>query len=49
MGVKALEDVLDLRHVNPQNIVYNMTTVNKHGVVTLEDKTGAHILLSLSI
>ncbi|XP_067086308.1 DEP domain-containing protein 1A [Osmerus mordax] len=39
LGVTALEDVLDLRHVNPQNIVYNMTTVNKHGVVTLEDKT----------
>ncbi|XP_062308806.1 DEP domain-containing protein 1A isoform X1 [Osmerus eperlanus] len=39
LGVTALEDVLDLRHVNPQNIVYNMTNVNKHGVVTLEDKT----------
>ncbi|KAF3835452.1 hypothetical protein F7725_028010 [Dissostichus mawsoni] len=27
------------RYVNPQNIVHNMTNVNKHGVVTLDDKT----------
>uniref|UniRef100_A0A673ZJB0 DEP domain containing 1a n=1 Tax=Salmo trutta TaxID=8032 RepID=A0A673ZJB0_SALTR len=39
LGLTSLEDVLDPRHVNPQNIVYNMTNVNKHGVVTLEDKT----------
>uniref|UniRef100_A0A4W5JKI1 DEP domain containing 1a n=1 Tax=Hucho hucho TaxID=62062 RepID=A0A4W5JKI1_9TELE len=39
LGLTALEDVLDPRHINPQNIVYNMTNVNKHGVVTLEDKT----------
>uniref|UniRef100_A0AAZ3SS79 Rho-GAP domain-containing protein n=1 Tax=Oncorhynchus tshawytscha TaxID=74940 RepID=A0AAZ3SS79_ONCTS len=39
LGLTSLEDVLDPRHVNPQNIVYNMTIVNKHGVVTLEDKT----------
>ncbi|CDQ68430.1 unnamed protein product [Oncorhynchus mykiss] len=39
LGLTSLEVVLDPRHINPQNIVYNMTTVNKHGVVTLEDKT----------
>ncbi|CDQ62198.1 unnamed protein product [Oncorhynchus mykiss] len=39
LGLTALEDVLDPRHINSQNIVYNMTHVNKHGVVTLEDKT----------
>ncbi|KAM6963137.1 DEP domain-containing protein 1A [Aplochiton taeniatus] len=39
LGLTALEDVLDQRHVNPQNIIYNMTRVNKHGVVTLDDKT----------
>ncbi|XP_024277337.1 DEP domain-containing protein 1A isoform X1 [Oncorhynchus tshawytscha] len=39
LGLTALEDVLDPRHINSQNIVYNMTNVNKHGVVTLEDKT----------
>uniref|UniRef100_A0A8C7N5X6 DEP domain containing 1 n=1 Tax=Oncorhynchus kisutch TaxID=8019 RepID=A0A8C7N5X6_ONCKI len=39
LGLTSLEDVLDPRHINPQNIVYNMTIVNKHGVVTLEDKT----------
>ncbi|KAM9529886.1 DEP domain-containing protein 1A-like isoform 1-T1 [Salvelinus alpinus] len=39
LGLTSLEDVLDPRHVNPQNIVFNMTNVNKHGVVTLEDKT----------
>lgn len=40
LGVSSLDDVLDQYHVNPQNIVHNMTKVNKHGVVTLEDKTG---------
>ncbi|XP_021454838.2 DEP domain-containing protein 1A isoform X2 [Oncorhynchus mykiss] len=39
LGLTSLEVVLDPRHINPQNIVYNMTIVNKHGVVTLEDKT----------
>uniref|UniRef100_A0A3P8ZZA7 Rho-GAP domain-containing protein n=1 Tax=Esox lucius TaxID=8010 RepID=A0A3P8ZZA7_ESOLU len=39
LGLTALEDVLDPRLVNPQNIVNNMTKVNKHGVVTLDDKT----------
>ncbi|CAG5863224.1 unnamed protein product, partial [Menidia menidia] len=39
LGVKSLNEVLDQRHVNPQNIIHNMTKVNKHGVVTLEDKT----------
>lgn len=40
LRVSSLDDVLDQDHVNPQNIVHNMTKVNKHGVVTLEDKTG---------
>lgn len=40
LGLSSLDDVLDQYHVNPQNIVHNMTKVNKHGVVTLEDKTG---------
>ncbi|XP_016378359.1 DEP domain-containing protein 1A-like [Sinocyclocheilus rhinocerous] len=39
VGSGALEDVLDPAQVNPQFIVYNMTKVNKHGVVSLEDKT----------
>lgn len=40
LGVSSLDDVLDQYHVNPRNIIHNMTKVNKHGVVTLEDKTG---------
>lgn len=40
VGSGSLEDVLDPAQVNPQFIVYNMTKVNKHGVVSLEDKTG---------
>lgn len=39
LGSWCLEDVLDPAQVNPQFIVYNMTKVNKHGVVYLEDKT----------
>ncbi|XP_067250712.1 DEP domain-containing protein 1A isoform X2 [Chanodichthys erythropterus] len=39
VGSGSLEDVLDPAQVNPQFIVYNMTKVNKHGVVSLEDKT----------
>ncbi|XP_054907884.1 DEP domain-containing protein 1A [Poeciliopsis prolifica] len=39
LGVSSLDEVLDRRHVNPQNIIHNMTKVNKHGVVTLEDKS----------
>ncbi|KAJ4943841.1 hypothetical protein JOQ06_006335 [Pogonophryne albipinna] len=39
LGVASLDEVLDQRYVNPQNIVHNMTNVNKHGVVTLDDKT----------
>ncbi|KAJ7992912.1 hypothetical protein DPEC_G00267000 [Dallia pectoralis] len=39
LGLAALEDVLDPRLINPQNIVNNVTNVNKHGVVTLDDKT----------
>ncbi|KAM8745292.1 DEP domain-containing protein 1A isoform 2-T2 [Acanthopagrus schlegelii] len=39
LGCASLDDVLDRRYVNPQNIIHNMTKVNKHGVVTLDDKT----------
>ncbi|XP_036378539.1 DEP domain-containing protein 1A [Megalops cyprinoides] len=39
LGLTTLEDVLDPTQVNSQHIVYNMTNVNKHGVVTLQDKT----------
>ncbi|KAM9358522.1 DEP domain-containing protein 1A [Symphorus nematophorus] len=39
LGVASLDEVLDQRYLNPQNIIHNMTKVNKHGVVTLEDKT----------
>ncbi|XP_008302618.1 DEP domain-containing protein 1A isoform X1 [Stegastes partitus] len=39
LGVASLYEVLDQRCVNPQNIIHNMTKVNKHGVVTLDDKS----------
>ncbi|XP_030583488.1 DEP domain-containing protein 1A isoform X2 [Archocentrus centrarchus] len=39
LGVPSLDEVLDQHYVNPQNIIHNMTKVNKHGVVTLDDKT----------
>ncbi|KAM3876200.1 DEP domain-containing protein 1A [Diretmus argenteus] len=39
LGLASLDEVLDQRCVNPQNIIHNMTRVNKHGVVTLDDKT----------
>ncbi|XP_069376841.1 DEP domain-containing protein 1A isoform X2 [Paralichthys olivaceus] len=39
LGLASLEEVLNQRHVNPHNIIHNMTKVNKHGVVTLDDKT----------
>ncbi|XP_068599761.1 DEP domain-containing protein 1A-like [Brachionichthys hirsutus] len=39
LHVASLDEVLDQRCVNPQNIIHNMTKVNKHGVVTLEDQT----------
>nr|XP_057929246.1 DEP domain-containing protein 1A [Doryrhamphus excisus] len=39
LGVASLEGVVDHRSINPENIIHNMTKVNKHGVVTLDDKT----------
>ncbi|KAM4629299.1 DEP domain-containing protein 1A [Polymixia lowei] len=39
LGLASLDEILDQHHVNPQNIIHNMTRVNKHGVVTLDDKT----------
>ncbi|XP_061680258.1 DEP domain-containing protein 1A isoform X2 [Syngnathoides biaculeatus] len=39
LGVASLDDVLDHRSINPHNIIHNMNKVNKHGVVTLDDKT----------
>lgn len=40
LGVASLDEVVDRQCVNPQNIIHNMTKVGKHGVVTLDDKTG---------
>ncbi|KAL7828648.1 hypothetical protein SRHO_G00322820 [Serrasalmus rhombeus] len=39
LGLPSLEDVLNPTQVDSCFIVYNMTKVNKHGVVTLDDKT----------
>ncbi|XP_058887829.1 DEP domain-containing protein 1A-like isoform X2 [Acipenser ruthenus] len=39
LGLTSLEEVLDPAQVNPHHIVYNMTNINKHGVVTLQDKS----------
>ncbi|RVE73641.1 hypothetical protein OJAV_G00033270 [Oryzias javanicus] len=39
LGVVSLSEVLDPRCISPQNIIHNMTKVNKHGVVALDDKT----------
>ncbi|XP_076859993.1 DEP domain-containing protein 1A isoform X2 [Brachyhypopomus gauderio] len=39
LGLPYLDDILNPAQVCPHFIVYNMTKVNKHGVVTLEDKT----------
>uniref|UniRef100_A0A3Q2YTA1 DEP domain containing 1a n=1 Tax=Hippocampus comes TaxID=109280 RepID=A0A3Q2YTA1_HIPCM len=39
LGVASLDEVLDPRSVNPHHIIHNMTKVNKHGVVALDDKT----------
>lgn len=37
LDVPSLDEVLDHHYVNPQNIIHNMTKVNKHGVATLDD------------
>ncbi|KAI4902158.1 hypothetical protein NFI96_030354, partial [Prochilodus magdalenae] len=39
LGLPYLDDVLNPTEVDSCFIVYNMTNVNKHGVVTLDDKT----------
>ncbi|XP_077573488.1 DEP domain-containing protein 1A [Stigmatopora nigra] len=39
LGVETLDAVLDHCSINPQNIIHNVTKVNTHGVVTLDDKT----------
>ncbi|XP_060934528.1 DEP domain-containing protein 1A [Limanda limanda] len=39
LGLASLEEVLNQRSINPHNIIHNMTKVNKHEVVTLDDKT----------
>ncbi|KAG7514660.1 DEP domain-containing protein 1A isoform X1 [Solea senegalensis] len=39
LGLASLDEVLYQRYINPQNIIHNMTKVNKHGVVTMDDKT----------
>uniref|UniRef100_H2ZRR0 DEP domain containing 1 n=1 Tax=Latimeria chalumnae TaxID=7897 RepID=H2ZRR0_LATCH len=40
LGFPSLEGILSPSQVNSQHIVYNMTNVSKHGVVTLQDKSG---------
>lgn len=45
LGVESLDEVLDRQCVKPLDIIHNMTKVNKHGVVTLEDKTSRFIWL----
>ncbi|XP_028668001.2 DEP domain-containing protein 1B-like isoform X1 [Erpetoichthys calabaricus] len=40
LGLPSLLHLLDPAFVNPHHIIYNMTNVNKHGVVTLQDKSG---------
>ncbi|XP_051929511.1 DEP domain-containing protein 1B-like [Hippocampus zosterae] len=39
LAVASLDGVLDPRSVNAHHIIHNMTKVNKHGVVALDDKT----------
>ncbi|XP_030640754.1 DEP domain-containing protein 1A [Chanos chanos] len=39
LGLTSLDEVVDLSQVSARCIVYNVTKVNKHGVVALEDKT----------
>ncbi|XP_039623752.1 DEP domain-containing protein 1A-like isoform X2 [Polypterus senegalus] len=39
LGLPSLVQLLDPAFVNPHHIIYNMTNVNKHGVVTLQDKS----------
>ncbi|XP_008336619.1 DEP domain-containing protein 1A isoform X1 [Cynoglossus semilaevis] len=39
LDLASLDGVLNQCHIKPQHIIHNMTKVNKHGVVTLEDKS----------
>ncbi|XP_051868791.1 DEP domain-containing protein 1B-like isoform X1 [Pristis pectinata] len=39
LGLASLDDVLDFSQVVPQNIVYNVCNISKHGVVILQDKS----------
>lgn len=45
LGLPSLETVLNPAEVSSHFIMYNMTKVNKHGVVTLDDKTGKKIFV----
>ncbi|XP_026871852.2 DEP domain-containing protein 1A [Electrophorus electricus] len=38
LGLPSLDDILNPAQVCPHFIIYNMTKVNKHGVVALEDR-----------
>lgn len=43
LDLASLDGVLNQCHIKPQHIIHNMTKVNKHGVVTLEDKSSKFI------
>lgn len=40
LGLKTLEGVLDPTHVKSKHIVHNVFSVNKMGIVVLENKAG---------
>ena len=42
LGLKSLDGVLDPAHVNGKHIVHNIFSVNKTGIVVLENKAGMH-------
>lgn len=40
LGLKSLDGVLNPTHVNGKHIVHNVFSVNKTGIVILENKAG---------
>lgn len=40
LGLKTLDGVLNPAHVNGKHIVHNVFSVNKAGIVVLENKAG---------
>lgn len=49
LGVSSLEEVIHPKQVIPQYVMYNMTNTSKHGVVTLQDKSGQSWILKVGI